>query len=148
MGLGTFLAIGGDGDVDQTGVDQLEVLVSQAHAAHDTGRAGFHQHVGPAYQPGEQLPTRRQRWVQGDAPLAGVQEQVEAAALGVRIISREGAKLAGRVPGTRSLDLYRFGPQVRNELGAVGSRYEVGELQDSDSVKSSRHVSLHGRSRV
>jgi len=70
--------------------------------------------------------------VQGDALLAGVEVEVEAAALGVRNVIREGSATAGWVASVGRLGLDDGSAEGGEELAAVGAWDEGGQLQDAE----------------
>jgi hypothetical protein len=93
------------------------------------------QHVGPCQQAQQQVAPGLGARVEGDAVLVGVQEVEQAALLGMGHVAGEGATAPGDVAALRRLDLDHLGSVVGEQLGAVGCRDHLAQLDDCDAFQ-------------
>ena len=136
LAAGPGLSVRRDGDHDQVRVHLLEERRSQPEVPHLRRRVVLDQHVGPGEQPQQHVAPGAGAHVQGDAALVGVQEVEQAALLRVGLVAGEGAPAPGDVTALRRLDLDDLGTVVGEQLGAVGRRDHLAQLDDRDSFQS------------
>ena len=129
IAVGTELAVGGDVDHDDAGVELLERVVAKAHLFNGAGAEVLHQHVGHLDQLPQNLLGLVTAQVDGEALLAAVVlHPVGALAVGV------GAVKAGFL-ALQPLNLDYLGPQACQHLGATGSCLVASQVQNSNAFQ-------------
>ena len=98
----------------------------------------MHHHIDAGNQLAQQIPAGRIFHIQRNALLPGVQVQVQAAAFRMGCIIRERAATAGRIADAGRLRLDDLGSQRRQQLAAVGSGDEGGNLQNAEVGESDK----------
>ncbi len=117
----------------ERGDDQPRVLLRQrrgveAERRQPAGRERLDQHIGVARQLADALAAGRLVQVGDDRALVGVQVEMQAAGLGVRLAARERPEPAHRI-ARRRLDLQHLRAEVRQQLRAVISGHRGGEIE-------------------
>src|SRR3990172_2272632 len=107
----------------------------QADARQVAGLKALQHHIDIPDQPPEDAPTGLRLQVQGDAFLALVYVEKQAALLGVRIILEEGAAPPGRVT-PEGLHLDDLSAQTGHEAGAVRPRDSEAQVKNPQGGES------------
>jgi len=144
--VGARLAVGGDGDEDEAGVDGAQAVVVQAQIGHLAGRAVLDEDVGLLGQALEDLAAAGCAQVKGDPQLVSVQVEEEAALLGMGDIVQERASLAGAVANLWLLHLDDLRAHISEELAAVGAADHLAVLEDLEPIEGCfRHAGASPR---
>ena len=129
---GPGLAEGGDARHDQTRVDRVERVPSEAPALEDAGAEVLEDDVALRHQPADDILPLRRVQVEGHELLVPVvdSEPVRAAVL-------RRAEAPEVVAPARHLGLDHLGPELRHERAAERARDHLSELEHPDSVEGS-----------
>ena len=125
------------GAVDEAGVQLREPLVAAAQALHHPRPEAFHQHVGFAHEPVQDLLPLGRLQVEGEASLVAVGE---ARREGARLVRPRRGPRAAEGPRRRRLDLEHVRAHVGQHHGAERARPDPRQLEHPYSVKRPRHL--------
>ena len=132
--VGTGLAEGCDGAVDEVRKLGLQVVVAEAERREAAGSFAFDEDVGVGEQFAEDDAAALRLDVKRQALLVGVEVEEEAALVGVGDVAREGAEAAG-VVALRRLDLDDLRAEVGEEARGVGAGDALGEVDDAGAFE-------------
>jgi hypothetical protein len=137
VAVGPEVAERGDRGVNQArvGGGELGGIEPQAFAVADG--AVLDQDVDPGQQPGQHAAAALGLEVEGDAALARIQVEEQAAALGVRAVARKRAAPPRRVAASGGLDLDDVGAEIRQQLRAVGGGDQLAHLEHREVFQES-----------
>ncbi len=133
----TRLAERRDGDHHETGVDLLQLRVTEIPLTHLPRQVVLDQYVRPAQQAREQLAAFRDRHIAGHAPFVRVVDEKEPALLRVSPVTREGTRPACSF-ARRRLHLDHVGAVVAEELRAERRGDHLSEIEDLDAGQCAR----------
>ena len=128
LSVGADLAVGGDGAVDEAGVELLQGFIPQAQAIHDAGAVALHQDVRVRDHLFEDRNGFRILQVQYQgllAPVAGHMREAGAV--------HHGHEETVVVPGDGLLDMDDFGVVIGQQGACHGAGEVVGHVDDFDA---------------
>ena len=108
----------------------LQVGIAQAPFVHASRRKAFYKDVALLSQAAQYGCARLASQVQSDALFPGVVIEERGALLRVGLVVRERPRTSGYVAGTRTFDLYYFGPQSGQKLGAYRACHILCDIED------------------